>query len=79
MIPVRVPAGLKPVLATEDRRVIEPGHPLAAEFCQACYEPLAGSPAVLVFVGISPRDRKTTGWTAGSAVAVHEACAVGPT
>jgi hypothetical protein len=78
MIPVRVPAGLKPVLATEDRRVIEPGHPLAAEFCPACHKPLAGTAVVLVFVGINPRDRKATGWTAGSAVAVHETCAVGP-
>lgn len=38
------------------------------------FDPEPG-PVVLVFVGIEPVSRKDGGWTAGSAVAVHEACA----
>jgi hypothetical protein len=87
LIPVRVPAGLRPVLASERRMTIPPGHPLAGSGCPACGHALGddprsawarqpdGSPVVLVFAGIAPGDRKETGWTAGAAVAVHEQCA----
>ena len=75
MIPVRVPADLKPVLANERRFSIAPDHPLADESCPACDRPLTGSPTVLVFVGIDPEDRKPAGWTTGGAVAVHAVCA----
>jgi hypothetical protein len=75
MIPVRVPAGASPVLATERRFAVAPDHPLAAGVCPACDLPLPGSPAVLVLVGIAPEDRKPAGWTTGGAVAVHAVCA----
>ena len=75
MIPVRVPATMMPVLANERRFTIDPDHPLAGEFCPACDKPLVRQPAVLVFVGIDPEDRKPAGWTTGGAVAVHAVCA----
>lgn len=78
MIPVRVRADLKPILANERRFSIEPGHPLAGERCPACDQPLSGSPSVMVLVGYHPDDRKPSGWTSGAAVMVHEACAVAP-
>ena len=78
MIPVRVPADAKPVLASERAFDIAPDHPLSGQDCPVCDGPLMGQPVVLVFAGIGPDDRKPGGWTTGAAVAVHEACAVGP-
>jgi hypothetical protein len=87
MIPVRVAAGMKPVLANESRFTVQPEHPAAGDLCPACDMPLFGTPredggmtmepapVVLVFVGIAPADRKPGGWTTGGAVAVHAVCA----
>lgn len=88
MIPVRVPADLKTVLANERRFTVQPDHPVAEHVCPVCDGPLYATPradgegldmvpgpVVLVFVGIAPEDRKDAGWTTGAAVAVHEACA----
>lgn len=77
MIPVRVPAGTRPVLASERRMTIAADHPLAPVNCPACDQPLGpvdgpAAPVVLVFAGIA---RKDAGYTTGGAVAVHEACA----
>jgi hypothetical protein len=87
MIPVRIAADSKAVLASERRFTIKPDHPMASEDCPACGLPLMGTPradggldmvagaVVLVFVGIAPDDRKPAGWTTGGAVAVHAVCA----
>lgn len=76
MIPVRVPADARPVLASDREFVIADGHPLAATGCPACDAPLAnGCKVVLILAGIMPEDRKLAGWTTGGAVAVHAACA----
>jgi hypothetical protein len=77
MIPVRVPADAKPVLASDRVIDLQPTHPLALSQtpCPACDSPLAGTKIVLVLAGIAPGDRKDSGWTAGGAVAVHAACA----
>ena len=77
MIPVRVPADAKPVLASERVFDLQPTHPLALSQmpCPACDGPLAGTKVVLVFTGIAPEDRKEQGWTTGGAVAVHKDCA----
>jgi hypothetical protein len=76
MIPVRVQADLKVVLASDRRFEISDPHPLHDAPCPVCDGPLSHGPSVLVFVGIAPDDRKDAGWTTGAAVAVHEACAV---
>jgi hypothetical protein len=78
VIPVRVPALAKPVLASDRVFDIAPGHPLSDQDCPVCDGPLVGHPVVLVFVGIAPDDRKPAGFTTGGAVTVHEACTVGP-
>jgi hypothetical protein len=81
MIPVRIPAYARPVLASERVIDLAPTHPLALSEvpCPVCDGPLAGTKVVLVFVGIAPEDRKSAGWTTGAAVTVHEACsASGP-
>jgi hypothetical protein len=77
MIPVRVPADAKPILASDRVIDLQPTHPLALSEtpCPACDGPLAGTKIVLVLAGIAPEDRKDGGWTAGGAVAVHAACA----
>jgi hypothetical protein len=75
MIPVRVPADLKPVLANERRFAAGRGHPIDEMPCPACDEPLGAGVTVLVFVGYHPEDRKDGGWTTGAAVAVHALCA----
>lgn len=75
MIPVRVPAGARPVLASERRMTMAPGHPLYAQPCPACDRPLGGEAVVLVLAGIAPQDRKASGYATGAAVAVHAACA----
>jgi hypothetical protein len=71
MIPVRVPAGLKPTLANGRR------FPAADGWCPVCDETLAEGPVVLVFCGIAPADRREgeNRWTNGGAVAVHAVCA----
>ena len=78
MIPVRVPADMKPVLANERRfGPMSPDHPLAPEPCPVCEEPLGEKVTVLVFAGIEAGDRKEGPgrWTTGAAVAVHAVCA----
>lgn len=80
MIPVRVPAACIPVLGTDRRFDIAPDHPLSSVECPVCDELLSdgGHAVVLVFVGVRPGDRKPAGYVTGAAVAVHEACALGP-
>jgi hypothetical protein len=75
MIPVRVPADAKPVLASERRYAANRGHPLDPLPCPVCDGPLGEQVVVLVLAGIAPEDRKERGWTTGGAVAVHAACA----
>lgn len=77
MIPVRVPADLKPVLANERRYAPHRRHSLDCEPCPVCDEPLGKRVIVLVFAGIMPEDRKEGAgrWTTGAAVAVHAVCA----
>jgi hypothetical protein len=75
VIPVRVPATAKPVLASERRFAASRGHPLDNLPCPVCDGPLGDQVTVLVLAGIAPEDRKERGWTHGGAVAVHAACA----
>lgn len=78
MIPVRVPADLKPLLANERRfPPMDPDHPLADFPCPVCDGPLGEKVTVLVFCGIASEDRKDGPgrWTTGGAVAVHAECA----
>jgi hypothetical protein len=78
MIPVRVPADLKPTLANERRfPPMTPDHPLAYVPCPVCGEALRERVTVLVFAGIMAEDRKEgpNRWTTGGAVAVHAVCA----
>lgn len=75
IIPVRVPATARPVLASERRMSIRPDHPLYDSPCPVCDHPLGEMVTVLVLAGIEPGDRKPTGWTTGAAVAVHALCA----
>jgi hypothetical protein len=77
VIPVRVPADAKVAMANDRLFVIAPDHPMYHDRCPVCDWRFSesGQPAVLVFVGIAPEDRKETGWTNGAAVVVHAACA----
>lgn len=76
MIPVRVPADARPVLASDRLFTIEPDHALYGQPCPACGLPLSvTADVVLVLAGIAPEDRKESGYTTGGAVAVHAACA----
>ncbi len=75
MIPVRVPADARPVLASDRRMDLAEDHPLFGELCPVCDEHLGARTAVLVFVGIAPGHRKPSGYTVGGAVAVHSDCA----
>ena len=80
MIPVRVPADIKPQLANPRRFTVGPDHPMCSHECPGCGEPLGypsdnPPPVVLVFAGIGPERRKPGGWTTGGAVAVHALCA----
>lgn len=75
IIPVRVPANAKPVLASERRFAANRGHPLDDYPCPVCADPLGDRVTVLILAGIMPEDRKDHGYTTGSAVAVHAVCA----
>lgn len=75
MIPVRVFATAKPLLATGRRFTIRASHPMAGQDCPVCEEPLLDRVLVLVLAGIAPEDRKADGVTTGAAVAVHALCA----
>jgi hypothetical protein len=75
VIPVRVPASMMPVLASERRFNVQPDHPLYEVLCPVCDGLLGETVTVLVFAGIAPEDRKDAGWTTGGAVAVHAFCA----
>jgi hypothetical protein len=75
VIPVRIPADAKPVLASERRFTVKAGHPLYEEPCPVCDNPLGKGVSVLIVAGIAPEDRKPGGWATGAAVAVHAACA----
>jgi len=75
VIPVRVPASLVPVLASERRMAANRGHPIDGFPCPVCDRPLGERVIVLVFAGIAPEDRKPSGFTTGGAVAVHAVCA----
>ena len=75
MIPVRVPASARPVLASGRRMTMQPGHPMYDELCPVCDNLLGGRVIVLVLAGIAPEDQKDGGYTTGGAVAVHAACA----
>lgn len=74
IIPVRVRVDA-PLTTVGDARQLRPDHPLYRADCPVCDERLADEPMVLVYIGIPPYDRKESGWTTGSAVAVHAACA----
>ena len=75
MIPVRVAADTKVVLASPRRFAAHRGHPLDGYPCPVCGGPLGEQVTVLVFAGIAPEDRKDAGYTTGGAVAVHAGCA----
>lgn len=75
LIPVRVPAGAMPVLASERRFAAGRGHPLDPLPCPACGKPLGEAVTVLIVAGIAPEDRKPAGATTAGTVAVHAACA----
>jgi hypothetical protein len=75
IIPVRIPADSKPVLAGERRFAANRGHPLDTFPCPVCDVPLGEKVTVLIFAGIAPEDRKLAGDVMGAAVAVHAACA----
>jgi hypothetical protein len=75
MIPVRVRADAKPVLASERRMAAHRGHPIDPVPCPVCGIPLGERVMVLILAGIAPEDRKEAGWTTGGAVAVHAVCA----
>ena len=81
MIPVRVSADAKPVLASERRFRIGFEHPMGYAPCPACGKPLAGQSTVLVLTGIAPEADKWPAedragrWATGGAVLVHAACA----
>jgi hypothetical protein len=75
IIPVRVPANARPVLATERRFNVRPDHPLYEGFCAVCEGLLGETVFVLVFAGIEPESRKPRGFATGAAVAVHAFCA----
>ncbi len=70
MIPVRVPADAKPVLASDRRIAMQPDHPLFDVLCPVCDVFLGDRETVLILVG-----RKPGAWTTGAAVAVHADCA----
>lgn len=80
VIPVRVPANAKPVLATERRFTLTPDHPLYDVACPACDEALGGPyPVVLILAGIAPHNREgVSSWANGAGVAVHAVCASVP-
>lgn len=75
MIPIRIRADAKVVLASERRMDLARGHPLFLQQCPVCDEYLGEYTIVLVFVGIHPKDRKDNGYTIGGTVAVHARCA----
>lgn len=78
MIPVRVPADARPVLASEKRMNIERGHPLYDEPCTVCDNRLGDGVTVLILAGIDPEDQRPEPagrWTTGVAVCVHAVCA----
>jgi hypothetical protein len=69
-IPVRVDPAVKAHVVRAGF-TLTADHPLAADGCPACDEPLFGQPVSLVYVGRFPGD--PGGWTAAS-VAVHDGC-----
>jgi hypothetical protein len=75
VIPVRVPRDMAPTLAND--RVWDladrPDQPVHGTECLACGQPMTGK-IVLVYVGREP-DGRVDGWTTGTAVPVHQACA----
>lgn len=78
MIPVRVPADARPVLAVERRMLIERGHPMYDQPCPVCVKRLGSAVTVLILAGIAPEDQKPNPagcWTTGAAVCVHAVCA----
>ena len=72
IIPVRVPATARPVLAGERRFPVPPGHPLHGTPCPACDLPLGYGATVLVLIGIEPGPG---GAVRGKGIAVHASCA----
>ena len=75
IIPVRIPASARPVLASERRITIAPDHPMHESRCPVCDRFLGDGVTVLIVAGIEPGDRKLAGYVTGAAVAVHAACA----
>jgi hypothetical protein len=72
VIPVRVPAGTRPALASDRRFPVPPGHPMHGTPCPACDLPLGYGATVLVLIGVDPGP---AGAARGKAVAVHAFCA----
>lgn len=79
IIPVRVAAGARPVLAGRAEPFPLPlVHGLRGSECPACGRQLASEGECmvqLVLVGIYPGDRRPDGSVLGGAVAVHAECA----
>ncbi len=79
MIPVRVSVDAKPTVASGRRMILEPDHPLYHGVCTVCNRTLGGPDpgrtVILILAGIAPEDRKPSGYTTGSAIAVHTRCA----
>jgi hypothetical protein len=73
LIPVRVPADLRPHIVSLKHLAAE--HPLGQSMCPVCDGPLHDRTVALVAVGIAPEDRKPAGWTTGGCVLVHTECA----
>lgn len=73
MIPVRVPA--RPAIHTVGgTHTLTEDQPLYWEHCPVCDFYLGMKSIALVYVGVLPEDRKSSGWTTGAAVAVHAEC-----
>lgn len=69
MIPVRVNADLRPVLASPRIMEAHRNHPVDPLPCPVCDEPLGEYPTILVFVGSLPGDSQM-----GAAIPVHVRC-----
>lgn len=81
MLFVRIPADFRPHISPRLFNISDPDpdtgkmHPLAEHYCPVCDQLLVVDGRILLVpVGISPDDRKDSGWTNAGCVAVHLAC-----
>lgn len=76
IIPVRIPRAASTTTVGGVKPSLPPGHPFASQPCPLCDDLLTQAPVTLVFVGIDPQTRSTSGtWCTGAAVYVHATCA----